>query len=118
MRILADQDVFARTISFLRGLGHDVAAASELGLATSSDIDILNAAIANRRILLTRDRDFGALVFLKSIHCGVIYLRMLPATAIVVHDELARVLSDYSEDDLLRSLIVVEPGRHRVRRIS
>jgi hypothetical protein len=33
MKFLADQDVYAVTVRFLRGLGHDVATASELNLA-------------------------------------------------------------------------------------
>jgi hypothetical protein len=32
MRFLADQDVYAMTIQFLRGLGHDVATAAECGM--------------------------------------------------------------------------------------
>jgi predicted nuclease of predicted toxin-antitoxin system len=118
MRLLSDQDVYALTISHLRGLGHDVVTASELGLATASDLDILKAAIAEHRVLLTRDRDFGNLVFVKSMRCGVIYMRMLPSTVGAVHDELDRVLATYNEDDLLCSLIVIEPGRHRVRPVG
>jgi hypothetical protein len=33
MNFLADQDVYAATIRFLRGLGHDDVTAAQLGLA-------------------------------------------------------------------------------------
>ncbi len=33
MKLLADQDVYAATVQFLRGLGHDVATAAERGLS-------------------------------------------------------------------------------------
>lgn len=33
MNFLADQDVYASTITFVRGLGHDVVAAAQLGLS-------------------------------------------------------------------------------------
>ena len=41
---------------------------------------------------------------------------MLPSTLEAVHAELGRVLSLYSEAELLGSFVVVEPGRHRVRK--
>jgi len=37
MKFLLDQDVYALTTRFLRGLGHDVVTAAELGLARASD---------------------------------------------------------------------------------
>jgi hypothetical protein len=42
---------------------------------------------------------------------------MLPATANVVHDELERVLTLYDERQLLESFVVVEPARHRIRKL-
>ena len=116
MRILADQDVYAATVAFLRGHGHDVVTASEVALSRASDTDLLHAARSDGRILLTRDRDFGGLMFVDASAGGVIYLRVLPSTLIAVHDELARVLGQYDEQELLNALVVVEPGRHRLRR--
>ena len=118
MRFLADQDVYALTTRFVRDLGHDVITAADLRLSSASDIDLLQAAIADRRILITRDRDFGSLIFVNAIRGGVIYLRMLPSTLHAVHQELERVLNHYDETVLLQSLIVVEPGRHRVRKLA
>lgn len=89
MRFLLDQDVYAATSRFLRRLGHDVACAAEIGLSQASDQQLLELAQEQDRILMTRDRDFGTLVFLNEIGAGVIYLRMLPATQEAVHRALA-----------------------------
>jgi predicted nuclease of predicted toxin-antitoxin system len=118
MRFLADQDVYAATVKLLRERGHDVVTASELGRARSSDLDLLQTAIQGQRIFVTRDRDFGALVFVTGIKGGVIYLRILPSNIRIVHAELIRVLDQYDETELLSALVVVEAGRHRLRRIS
>jgi predicted nuclease of predicted toxin-antitoxin system len=118
MRLLADQDVYALTVRLLRDRSHDVMTAEDLHLSQASDTDILYAAMNDRRILLTRDRDFGSLVFVNLMRTGVIYLRMLPMTMRVVHDELLRVLKQYSEEELLSALVVIEPGRHRLRRLA
>ena len=118
MRFLLDQDVYAVTARFLTGLGHDVLLAAQLDLAQSADSDLLLIAQEQERTLVTRDRDFGGLVFLQGLGAGVIYLRMLPSTQRAVHKELERVLETYSETDLRSAFVVVEPGRHRFRRLS
>jgi hypothetical protein len=43
---------------------------------------------------------------------------MLPSTQNAVHQELDRVLSEHSEVELLQAFVVVEPGRHRFRKLA
>ena len=118
MKLLLDQDVYAITEQFLRGLNYDVISASELHLSRAADIEILHIAQLKERILITRDRDYSELVFVKNIHAGVIFLRVLPSTLQSVHKELQTVLRSYSEEQLRTSFIVVEGGRHRIRKLS
>lgn len=80
MRLLLDQDVYATTARFLVALGHDVVSVAAVGLSRAQDQEILHMAQDQNRILVTRDRDFGNLVFVHNLGAGVIYLRMLPAT--------------------------------------
>jgi len=118
VKFLLDQDVYAVTARFLSSLGHDVVPVARIGLAQASDIELLKTAQEQGRIFVTRDRDFGSLVFVQNLQVGVIYLRSLPSAQDAVHQELARVLRSHSEDELMRAFIVVEPGRHRFRRLS
>lgn len=118
MRFLLDQDVYAVTARFLSELGHDVVLAATLGLSRASDSHLLKLAQEQGRILVTRDRDFGSLVFVGDLRVGVIYLRAFPSTILAVHQELERILVTYSEDELREAFIVVEPGRYRFRRLS
>ena len=106
------------TARFLATLGHEVTRAAELGLSRASDEDILREAQGSRSLLVTRDRDFGNLAFVQGLGRGVLYLRILPSTENAVHNELERILSIYSEEDLSRGFVVVEPGGHRFRRLS
>lgn len=96
---------------------HDVVPVARLGLAQADDSDLLQVAREQQRAFVTRDRDFGGLVFVEGLRTGVIYLRMLPSTQRVVHQELARVLELHSEDKLMNAFVVVEPGRHRFRKL-
>lgn len=118
MTFLADQDVYAITIGLLRGLGHDVVTAAQFGLARADDAELLRVAHEQGRIFISRDRDFGTLVFVQGSGPGVIYLRILPSTLKAVHAELVRVLTLYSQQELQGSFVVVEPGRHRIRKLS
>ncbi len=118
MKFLLDQDVYALTERFLRDQGHDVVTAAELGLSRATDSDLLKTADEQERIFVTRDRDFGNLVFVQGAGSGVIYLRILPSLIKDVHAELKKVLESYSDSELAKSFVVVEQHRHRIRRID
>lgn len=118
MRLLLDQDVYAATEQFLILAGHDVVRAAAVGLSQAGDVEILQAAEAQGRILITRDRDFGNLVFVEALGSGVIYLRILPSVLNAVHSQLEAVLKTYSTQELARAFVVIEPSGHRIRRLS
>ncbi len=117
MKFLLDQDVYAATARFLAGLGHDVTQAGQVGLSRATDEELLAVARQQDRIFITRDRDFGALVFVRALGSGVLYLRMLPSTQESVHTELERVLRSYSEQELRKAFVVIGAGVHRFRRL-
>lgn len=66
---------------------------------------------------MTRDKDFGALVFSGVAIASVIYLRVTPRTLDAVHTQLAKALEEHGEDELRRAFVVVEPGQHRFGRL-
>ena len=118
MRLLTDQDVYALTVRFLRESGHDLVTAADLGMSRAADADLLRVAQAEGRVFVTRDRDFGGLVFVGALGGGVVYLRASQAMLPMVHVELGRVLDLYREADLQGAFVVVEPHRHRFRRAT
>lgn len=73
MRLLIDQDIYKITMDHLREWEHDLLTAKELGLQQGSDEDLLKRAQGENRLLITRDKGFGGLVFLnKELATGVI----------------------------------------------
>lgn len=118
MRLLTDQDVYTTTIRFLQELGHNVLTATDAGLKRAEDTDLLSFSHEEKRCFITRDRDFGRLAFSEKQGGGIIYLRMTPSTVESVHNELNRVLNHYAEDELQQAFVVIEPGRHRHRKLS
>lgn len=117
MRFLLDQDVYGVTTRHLQDLGHDVLTAESLGLSRADDTELLATAAREQRIFVSRDRDFGGLVFLEGKRAGVVYLRLEPSTVNAVHLELEAVLNRYTEEQLRSAFVVIEPGRHRFRQL-
>lgn len=119
MRFFVDQDVYAVTVNKLRELGHDVVTAKEIGMERAADEDLLKKAKETSRILVTRDKDFGMLIFLKEgLATGVIFLRITPRSVESAHRELNRLFNGHTEEELMHLFCVVEPNRHRIRQLA
>ncbi len=65
MRVLTDHDVYKITVDFLMLHRHDVVTVKELGIHKATDTEVLEKAKNVDRLFITRDKDFGMLVFLK-----------------------------------------------------
>ena len=114
MKLLLDQDVYEVTASFLIGLGFDVVRVVNLEWLSFRRGELAKGYRVESHFV-TRDRDYGDLVFVKGIKSGVLYLRVVPAEIDKVHSELERVLMLYDDADLKSAFVVVEAGRHRFR---
>jgi predicted nuclease of predicted toxin-antitoxin system len=77
VRFLADEHVPGSTIRALRDAGHQVWAVAEEAPGTP-DPELLARAVAEGRVVLTFDRDFGALLFRAGAAAppGVIFFRL------------------------------------------
>ena len=114
MRLFLDQMFRVELADRLRGLGHDVARASEVGLDRADDADILARAIAQERILITLDGHFGDWAVLPLLrHRGVIRLRARPTTTENVARLLLPLLANTPESQFENQLVIVAPSRVR-----
>ncbi|HXG60369.1 MAG TPA: DUF5615 family PIN-like protein [Planctomycetota bacterium] len=76
MRFLVDENLGVGLALHLRSLGHDAASVAEVARG-ASDEDVLALALKEERILVTEDKDFGRLVFARSLrHAGVMLLKL------------------------------------------
>ena len=72
MKLLLDVCVSSRSlIAFLVARGHDVVSAFQID-PTASDQELLVRALRENRVLLTEDKDFGELVFVRRYDHGPI----------------------------------------------
>lgn len=66
MRLLADENFPGKAITALRAAGHDVVWMRE-SKPGAPDEEVLELARSDKRILLTFDKDFGELCFVKQL---------------------------------------------------
>jgi predicted nuclease of predicted toxin-antitoxin system len=115
LRWLADECVPVPLIRALRANGHDVASVLE-DMRSASDIDVLQRASLDRRLLLSEDRDHGELVFTGKVAKppGVVLVRVPEDRAAIVLSRLEGAVDRFG--DALHDLyIVVEESRYRAR---
>ena len=76
LKLLLDENIGTRVALTLRTSGYDVVSVIE-NAPGLTDVHVLQRTRKENRILVTLDRDFGALVFRDSKpHVGVIFLRL------------------------------------------
>jgi predicted nuclease of predicted toxin-antitoxin system len=99
--------------AFLSELGHDVASVVSIN-PKAIDSEILEIALREDRILVTEDKDFGELVFVRGLPHGTI-VRFREMTV----DEQVAAMQELLENHVaaLRSsaIITVRRGRIRIR---
>jgi hypothetical protein len=115
MRFLVNENLPLPSIGRLREVGHDVAAVSEDSPGVS-DREVLARAALERRILLTFDRDYGALVYHYGLRppAGATYFRFMPRSPEEPADRLL-VLLAVPALILEGRFTVLEPGQARQR---
>lgn len=118
MRFLLDESADARLAPHLRLRELDATRIASDYPAGLPDRDVLAIAVAEDRILLTADHDFGDLVVRhREPHRGVILFRLGDYAPIEVWIERLEYVVDHHGADLDQFLVVTR--RHvRVRRLS
>lgn len=114
MMVLADANIEAIVVDWLRLLGHDVVWAAELPPSTP-DTELIELANKEGRFLITYDRDFGELVFYrKQIAHGIILLR---SDASLQADRLALIQRHWTsiEAQVTGHFVVVSDRSLRIR---
>jgi len=118
MILLLDQGLPRSTVTQLREAGIESLHVGEIGLASASDSRILELALQERRILVTLDADFHALLALSgSKEPSVIRIRIEGLRAEEHARLLTHVLSVCKPDLEKGAMVTVTENGIRVRRL-
>jgi predicted nuclease of predicted toxin-antitoxin system len=119
VRFLVDQNRSPRLAELLRAAGHDATHTIDLGLERATDDELLALAAEQRRVVITGDTDFGALLALTQRRSPSVILfrgRNTPRAAVqarLILEYLDELTTDLNEG----AVIVITDDRIRIRRL-
>ena len=108
------------TAPVLRRASYAAEDVRDVGLGGHNDSEVFRYAQDQGAVLITGDRGFANIVeFVPGTHAGIVVLRL--PNDLPVHrriEELMRALAFVEGQDLTGTLVVVQVGRTRVRRLG
>jgi predicted nuclease of predicted toxin-antitoxin system len=108
--------VAVSTAQLCRDFGLDVKSVKEEGWEGKDDEELLRIAIAEERVVLSFDKDFGNLMkFPLQSHHGVIVVEMHDQRPHQVNARLKRLLPIMSAQNLRGRLVIIRDGDVRQR---
>lgn len=118
MRFLADMGVSQQVVEWLRTNGHDAVHLRDEGLQRLPNGEIFQKASCEQRIVRTFDLDFGEILAASAGQIvSVALFRLRNTRTNFVIQRLDAVLNQSSAELLKGAIVIVEDGRHRVRKL-
>jgi predicted nuclease of predicted toxin-antitoxin system len=115
IRFLLDANMPRSSAELMRSLGFDVEDVRDIGMMAASDRAIIQHALKTKRIVVTRDTDFGELLRYP-LHPGAVILRLpFKYKSNEINLILKGFLISIAPDELINAIIIVELGRYRKR---
>jgi len=112
LKFLADVNIEKPIIDFFKNRGWDIRWVSDFG-PEMEDENLIKLARAEKRILLTNDKDFGELVFLqKRLSYGIILIRVKGQETALKVKLTRRLMTEYSEK-LANHFVVITKDKFR-----
>jgi predicted nuclease of predicted toxin-antitoxin system len=118
LRFLADVHISPLTVAALKLQGYDILRSTDLLPATAADIDILELARVEGRIIITQDLDFSMLIAVgKYNQPSLVTLRLSSAKPDVITQRLLEVLPQLEEELTQGSALTVDDNSVRIRKL-
>ena len=116
--IVVDEDMHRSVAAPLKRLGHQVLDVRDHGLRGAPDREVFAFAQRQGAALLTGELGFANLLaFPLGTHQGIIVARFPNELSTRrINEEILRELAGVKDEEIAGSLIILEPGRIRIRR--
>jgi predicted nuclease of predicted toxin-antitoxin system len=113
-KFIVDECTGIAVVYFLRDQGYDAVGVGEQ-MPQAKDSDILTRALAEQRVVVTNDKDFGDMVFRDGrSHPGVVLLRLADDRIETKVRVIASILANYL-DHLEKRFVVATEENIRIR---
>jgi predicted nuclease of predicted toxin-antitoxin system len=119
MKFLVDNPLSPDVAAILRAAGHDALHVRDYLMTSAPDDDIVDRAMAEDRVVISADTDFGTILASRGttkpstiLFRGGFSNRSADQAASVIAN-----LPNIEADLLAGSIVIIEPGRMRVRKL-
>jgi predicted nuclease of predicted toxin-antitoxin system len=119
VRFLVDANVSPRVAVLLAGAGHDAVAVRDVGLASAPDDKILDRALADDRVIVSHDTDFGTLLAARRL-ARPSFVLIRSSDPLAAEDVAVLILDNLdtiAEDLASGAIVTFARGRLRSRRL-
>lgn len=119
MKFLVDNALSPNLAVGLRAAGHDVVHLRDIGLASASDAEVFQIALADSRVIVSEDTDFATLLALRNaVKPSVLLFRGIQDRSAanllsLLQTNIAAVTGDLDAG----AVVVIENTRIRIRRL-
>ena len=120
MKFFLDANMPYSALEVFKKFKIDVKHARDVGLSQASDKEIMNYAVKNKSILITKDIGFANILISPiESHYGVVVLRL---PSFFKASQFVNVLIDFLKavnvKDLHKAITIVKLGRYRIRKFK
>jgi len=118
LKFVIDEDMPRSTAKVLRTKGYEALDVRDSGLRGKSDDEIFEFAQKEKAIILTGDLGFGNLLYFPiGSHSGIVIAHFPNEVSYLeLNSQIIRAFETLSEIDFKGNLIIIEPGKVRIRR--
>ncbi|MFH1538462.1 MAG: DUF5615 family PIN-like protein [bacterium] len=118
LKFVVDEDIPRSTSTVLLNRSFEVLDARDCGLRGKSDKLVYSYAQKEEAVVFTADLGFGNLLnFPVGTHLGIVVVHFPNEVSVSeMNKQIGAALDSLSEDDVKGNLVVIEPGKIRIRR--
>jgi predicted nuclease of predicted toxin-antitoxin system len=118
IKLLADMNISPQTVTALQGQGSDIIRVSEVMSRTASDLEILEFARQENRVIVTQDLDFSMLLALGGYNKpSLITLRLSLTDPNIVTQKLIDTIPQVEQILIEGGAVTIEDASVRTRRL-
>jgi predicted nuclease of predicted toxin-antitoxin system len=118
IKFVVDEDMPRSTSGVLKSRGFEAMDVRDCGLRGKSDEEVFRFAQREKAVIVTADLGFGNLLrFPVGGHSGIVVVHFPNEMSVSeMNDQIRKAFDNLTADDFKGNLIVLEPGKIRVRR--
>jgi predicted nuclease of predicted toxin-antitoxin system len=120
VKFLTDEDMPRSLAPALRGVGLEADDVRDIGLQGRPDSDIFAHAVAHGLTMISEDLGFAnVLQYPPGAHAGIVIARFPSQTSTrAINGAIVAALRTLTEQEILGNIVILEPGRMRLRRAT